>query len=343
MRDWCSSHCTLLLPNTSCGKPPAGPSTENPRNTQETSVCRSNKGGDLFAKHRGRRRGGRGRGNAQRKLGWVSGRSYLIWKLLGVLCSGGGHSWPHTVATHVSSSVHSSLLFLSLSWPPPTPSSLSFLSSTQTLRGTIDPRLWSQKRRGNSSLSRLLLLRWWGGGVHGRFFTVSEMIRWKPVSLSARQTQAHHCFNSCPDCTWLTVSHSLAQQPVQLSVCLSLGLSLGRSLSASPCVSEFPSDLSGHISAASYLWQPPALTAGRSQGGWDRWSMSHWQEWLKAALPLLWQLLSHSVLIWLILSFRLNLSQTFQFCKNKFEKFCLYLSELFKCISEQIFPHKSSS
>lgn len=70
MRDWCSSHCTLLLPNTSCGKPPAGPSTENPRNTQETSVCRSNKGGDLFAKHRGRRRGGRGRGERSEEA-WV--------------------------------------------------------------------------------------------------------------------------------------------------------------------------------------------------------------------------------------------------------------------------------
>lgn len=58
MRGCCSSHYTLLLPNTSCSKnPAAGPRTEkNPQNRQETSVCRSNMGGDLLAKHRGRRR-----------------------------------------------------------------------------------------------------------------------------------------------------------------------------------------------------------------------------------------------------------------------------------------------
>lgn len=55
-------------------------------------------------------------------VSWLfCGTSYLTWKLWRVLCCGGGNSSSWTVAKHVSSSVHYSALFLSLSvCPPPT-------------------------------------------------------------------------------------------------------------------------------------------------------------------------------------------------------------------------------
>lgn len=146
MRGGCSSHYTLLLPNTSCSQPAAGPSTETPRTVEKQVFAEATWEGTCLPNTE---EGEEGRAEVCRE-------PYLVQKLLvGVLDGGGGgggHGWPCTVATHGSSWLHSCLLFLSLSLsrPPPTPSSLSFLSSTQTLRGTIDPRLRSQRRRGIS-------------------------------------------------------------------------------------------------------------------------------------------------------------------------------------------------
>ncbi len=97
-----------------------------------------------------------------------SGTSYLTWRLWRVLwCGGGGgggggnsSSW--TVAKHVSSSVHSSLLSSSPS-PDLLPPflSLSFLSSAQTLRATICPRLQQGKRRGKFQVWWWWWWWWW--------------------------------------------------------------------------------------------------------------------------------------------------------------------------------------
>lgn len=112
-------------------KPSTGPSTGNPRNRQETSVCRSNKGGDLFAKHRGRqRRGGRERGGEEEA-------GVGVWEVLPHLKTPGGPRWWWWTQSVLHRS-DACLLFAPLlaSRPPPLPASshpfltLSFLSST---------------------------------------------------------------------------------------------------------------------------------------------------------------------------------------------------------------------
>lgn len=113
---------------------------------------------------------------------------------------------------------------------------------------TICPRLQPGKRRGNSTVAS-------GWGSRGSL-TACETIRCRPVPLSATRIQTQHCFNS--HTTWLT-GLSGTQQPVGFS--------------------EIPSDLSGHISAASHFCT--SCTESRAWVGEYRWRTSSEREWLK--------------------------------------------------------------
>lgn len=155
-----------------------------------------------------------------------SGTSYLTWSLWGVLCGGGGNSWSWTVATHVSSSVHSLLLFLSLSGPSSPPFlSLSFLSSAQTLTATICPRLQPGKRRGNSTLSRLAVVV----GVHRSPSKVPpQSVKWSGVNqFPTRQHKHNYVIVLIPDGLLLnTPGWQACQSLSSLAGSLSLWLSL---------------------------------------------------------------------------------------------------------------------
>lgn len=159
--------------------------------------------------------------------GWRPGTSYLTWSLWGVLCGGGGgNSWSWTVATHVSSSVHSLLLFLSLSGPSSPPFlSLSFLSSAQTLTATICPRLQPGKRRGNSTLSRLAVVV----GVHRSPSEVPpQSVKWSGVNqFPTRQHKHNYVIVLIPDGLLLnTPGWQACQSLSSLAGSLSLWLSL---------------------------------------------------------------------------------------------------------------------
>lgn len=150
----------LPLPSCSGAEPElkAAPRTPKPPNRRETSVCRITWEGTCLQNTEEEEEEGKEEGKAQR-----------VWELLPRLKPPGGPLWWWWWWWWTQSVLHRSdacLLFgaLPASLPLPLPASsrlfltLSFLSSTQTLRGTIGPRLRSHKRRGNSSLSPLLLL-----------------------------------------------------------------------------------------------------------------------------------------------------------------------------------------
>lgn len=249
-------------------------------------------GGDLFAKHRGKRRGDQERGREE------------VWlRVLPHLKTPGGPRWWWwtRLALHRSDAC---LLFVPLfaSLPLPLPaSSHPFL--------TLLPEFYSNPQRDHRPLAPvtkeegkfqpvLSAAAGGAGGEGGPRKAPHNQWRWAGENQFPSQ---QHKYTIVLIPVWLT--DWLSTCP---SLAPSLSVSLCRSLAVSVCLWVPIRPVGPHFSCLS---APPALTAGRSQGGWDRWSMSYWQEWLKAARPPLWRVLPHdanisSVLIGLMLSFR---------------------------------------
>lgn len=224
------------------------------RNRQESSGHRRNRGQTrgrwenigLSAKHRAREKE-KGREELRQRESFKcpesSGPSYLIQRLWRVLCGGGGNSWSRTVATHRSSSVHSLLLFLSLSGPPPTlPLTLlpEFCSNSQSDHLPPAPALG---RGGEIPLCHVWRQWWWEStGAPLRF----PLCQWNDqVQTSSLLSNTKH--NSAivlipngrlPSAPGWQTCQSLSNLPD----CVSLYLS------------EFPSDLLGYISSASLVF-----------------------------------------------------------------------------------------
>lgn len=261
------------------------------RNRQESSGHRRNRGQTrgrwknmgLSAKHRAREEE-KGREELRQRESFKcpesSGPSYLIQRLWRVLCGGGGggNSWSWTVATHRSSSVHSLLLFLSLSGPPPTlPLTLlpEFCSNSQSDHLPLAPA-WEEEGKFHSVTSGGWRQWWWEStGAPLRF----PLCQWNDqVQTSSLLSNTKH--NSAivlipngrlPSAPGRQTCQS--QQPAWLSLSLSLSTSVS---SHQTCWATF------HLPPWSL---PPALRVGLLQGGctsgWHRWSTSYQHDWLK--------------------------------------------------------------
>lgn len=269
-------------------KPSAGPRTENLQNSQQTSVCRSNMGGDLFAKHRGRRRRRGERERGKREHSEEVGVS--VWEVLPHLKTPGGPLWwwwwwwTQSVLHRSDACLlfgHSLLLFLSLSRPPSAPSSHS--PSWVLLKPSEGPSTPGSGHTRGGEIPACPLCRcrcrccccwcwcwcWWGG-VHRSFLTVSETIRWEPVSLSATQTQVHHCFDSRPGCSWVYLAVSQSVSNLSDGLCVSRSFTLCARVCVFVCVWDPIRPVGPHFSCLPPLhlqhWQQDALGAGEAGG-----------------------------------------------------------------------------
>lgn len=204
------------------------------RKQQHWAVCKT---------QRRRERKRRGETGGEFQCPDFSGTSYLTWRLWRVLCcgGGGGNSSSWTVAKHVSSSFHSSLLFLSLSLPDPPP----------TLPLTLLPEFYSKSQsdhlppapaqgRGGKFHSLLSVLVGGGGSPQGPEVP-SQSVKWPgAIQLHTQQHKHKYFIVLIPVRLLLNLlGWQTCQSLRDLPACLSL------------CVPVFPSDLSGHISPAS--------------------------------------------------------------------------------------------
>lgn len=201
-------------------------------------------GGDtgLFSKHRGEGREKRAETEGEFRCSDFSGTSYLTWRICRFLCCGGGNGWSWAVAKHVSPSVHSSLLFLSVCSPPTLPLTLLPEFCSKVWERPSAPGLGQERGEGNSTLSSLVVVV---VGVHRArrcpFSQGNDQVQSSSTLSNTNTNMSLSSFQAdCSQSTGLT-SSSVTQGPP----CLTLWLAL--------CLSLFSSDLLGHISPGSLV------------------------------------------------------------------------------------------